>query len=810
MPLDPLPPLPPPATNDDVEARVAHAGEADLKRALRILMGGEQAYWERDFRTGEDWYSPMFYRVLGLPPVPDREAINARIHPGDRAVFEAAYERALREGGAFSYDVRFIAAPDQQRWVRAHGRVWQDASGRPSRLIGMLVDVHAEKLARMQADAHERRYRRALDAAGEAHFERTVGGDDYFVSENFAQLLGYPPGVLMPVVANFLERIHAEDLPRFNAEVTRAAQKPCTWECTYRLRMADGGWRWFRGRGRSELDAEGRVRMSGMVGDVQQQQLDREELTQHRHHLRAMVAERTERLDAALFEAERASQAKSEFLAHMSHELRTPLNGMLGMTELALKVSQDPSQRRYLELALNSGRSLLQLINQVLDFTRLDAGGLQLAHEPFDLSEALAEVMRSLMSPSRGKGLSLRYDWRGDATCVVGDVARVRQVVTNLAANAIKFTEHGHVSLRAAIDNLGGGRGRASVSIEDTGPGIAPAQRERIFEAFVQADASLTRSHGGSGLGLAIARHLAHAMGGDLTIESSGPGGSTFVFSWPVALDAAAPPLPAVRAGSAWVVHRDSDAAEWTRGRFDRLGWTTRTWPGLAAAIEAARAGEPTPDLMLVAQRALEAHPDLDSLRQAAHATHVALFVRPDWDQPALERHAVALGMTVAVLPLTPRALRGLMAQGVSAREAQGEAAETPPRAPSPSARGLTVAVAEDNPVNLMIVEEYLRQLGHRPSGAVDGEQLLALCDQAVPDLVLMDLQMPRVDGFEATRRLRERQAGGGLPRFPIIGLSAHAAAADREQALAAGMDDYLTKPILLDTLRAAIERWAR
>jgi signal transduction histidine kinase/CheY-like chemotaxis protein len=809
--------LPPPLNNEQLEVLVAAASPEDLRRALRIVLGAEQAYWERDLRSGQMWYSPPFFSILGLPPTQDRERINARIHPEDRAQFEAAYSAALNTGGTFSYDVRYSDVNNQYRWARAFGRVWLDEpSQRPLRLIGTMIDVHAERQARLDADAHARRYKRALDAASEAHFERTAGLEDFFVSDNFAQLLGHPSGTVSAGWHEFMARVHPEDRAQLEAEIARAWVTPGTWAASYRLRLADGGWRWFRGRGRTEADAEGRLRMSGMVGDVHQQELDRQELDEHRHRLRAMVAERTEELNAALAEAqrqrgqaERASNAKSEFLAHMSHELRTPLNGLLGLTELALKAAEQPAQRRYLDVALSSGRSLLQLINEVLDLSRLDAGGIELSLQPFDLPELLAEVLRSLMpAMKRGaaaKAVSMRFDWAGDVTGVLGDPARVRQVVTNLAANAIKFTERGHVALTGELVVGAAGRARAVVRVEDTGPGIDPAQRERIFDAFVQGDASLTRQHGGSGLGLAISRRLARAMGGDVTLLRSSAAGSNFVFTWPVQIDAGAPRLSRVAAGVAWLVHRDADPGQWFARRLIRAGWRSEVLPSVAAVTARVRV-EPSaqwPAVIAIAEHAIDADTDFAALRAALPHAHIVLLVRPDWSEPALERAALAQGAVPIVLPVTPNALNAML----SATQ------HTPPAgavAPAAAPKAARVLVVEDNAVNLMITEEFVRQLGHLPSGAADGAQAIAACEQEVPHLVLMDLQMPVMDGLESTRRLRALQAEGRLPRFPIVALTAHANDADRKLGAAAGMDDYLTKPILIDALRGAFERWLK
>ncbi len=813
---DPLP-LPPPIDNALLETLVADASPEDLRRALRIVLGAEQAYWERDFRSGRMWYSPPFFSILGLPPTHDRERINARIHPDDRAHFEAAYSAALSSGGAFHYDVRYSDVNDQYRWARAFGRVWlDDRSRRPLRLIGTMIDVHAERQARLDADAHARRYHRALDAASEAHFERTAGLDDFFVSDNFAQLLGHPPGTPAPDSQAFLEWVHPDDLQLLTAEIARAWHSAGTWAVNYRLRCADGSWRWFRGRGRTAADEHGRLRMSGMVGDVHQQALDRQELDEHRHRLRTMVAERTAELDAALAEAqrqrqqaERASSAKSEFLAHMSHELRTPLNGLLGLTELALKAAEQPAQQRYLEVALASGRSLLQLINEVLDLSRLDAGGILLAQQPFDLPELLADVLRALR-PSIGRGaaaksVSMRFDWVGDITHLLGDAARVRQVTTNLVANAIKFTERGHVTLTGELVADADGRTRAVVRIDDTGPGIEPALHERIFEAFVQGDASLTRQHGGSGLGLAISRRLAQAMGGDVTLLRSSAAGSSFVFTWPVQVDDSAPRLPAVAPGLAWLVHRDADPGQWFARRLIRAGWRSEVLPSVAAAVARARS-EPSarwPGLVVIAQHALDANPDFVALRNALPYAHIVLLVRPDWNQPALERAALAQGAVPVVLPVTPAALLAMLTAAASPQRG----AATAPAASKAASR---VLVVEDNAVNLMITEEFVRQLGHVPTGAIDGAEAIAACERQAPQLVLMDLQMPVMDGLESTRRLRALQAAGRLPHFPIVALTAHASDADRQLGAAAGMDDYLTKPILIDALRSAFERWLR
>ena len=502
--------------------------------------------------------------------------------------------------------------------------------------------------------------------------------------------------------------------------------------------------------------------------------------------------------------AEALQALQDRFLAHMSHELRTPLAGLLGLVDLARRVATDPAQRRYLDVAMQSGRALQRSIAQVLEFARLREGPLPLAGDDFDLAEAVAEVLRTAMPRVRRKGLAMRYDWEGEPTWVRGDELRVRQVVGNLVDNAARFTEHGHVALRARLadDPARPGRRRFELQIEDSGPGVASPLAERIFDDFVQGDDSLTRAHGGTGLGLPIARALARRMGGDVVLASAPGLGSRFTLT--LALDAAPDPdpLPDPAPGHAWLVYTQPDDGGWMQRRFARLGWASEVVAGLAAAAGRAAqlAPQALPPLVVVAEQAMQPDADLDALRAALPASDIRLLIRPDWQQPALEQRALALGMRLDVRPLTPRALRLMTMRAAAAPPAP----QTTP-APRP---GPHVLVVEDNPTNRMIAEAFLDALALPWRSVGDGAQALADCAAAPPRLVLMDLQMPVMDGLAACRELRARQAHGELPRFPIVALTAHAMASDAQACRDAGMDGFLTKPLLLDTLRDELARW--
>jgi CheY-like chemotaxis protein len=339
------------------------------------------------------------------------------------------------------------------------------------------------------------------------------------------------------------------------------------------------------------------------------------------------------------------------------------------------------------------------------------------------------------------------------------------------------------------------------VDVEDTGPGLPTERAARVFDDFVQGDASLSRAHGGTGLGLGIARQMARRMGGDVTLRSVAGEGSVFTLSLRLPLAADPAPCADPAPGHAWLIYSEPTVGSWLQRRLLRLGWTSELVADSATAATCAGSLDVAarPALVVVSEHSLSDHADLAALRAALPAAHIRLLIRPDWNQPELEQRARALDMVFDVMPLTPRDLRLMLAQ-------HRPALPMPNVAPAPAPGH--VLVVEDNAVNRMIAEEFLRTLGISTRTAEDGAQALAACAADTPRLVLMDLQMPVMDGLAATRVLRERQQRGELPDFPIVALTAHAMSADAEACRAAGMVACLTKPLLLDALRAELLRW--
>jgi PAS domain S-box-containing protein len=805
------PPVPPPP---------ADAGPPEPARLQRALLCASDGFWEHHLPSGRHWYSDSFHRLFGFAPgeLPHSPGVlPERVHPDERSAFVAACAQGIDRVASFQCELRFLDRAEHWRWVLCRGRVWPDAAGKAEIIGAALTDVQSHKDTQRALDSMIVRFEHVVSAAAEGVFERMLDEERMYVSDRMWQLLGYRPGELPALRNTFMDLLHPDDRARYLQVAQQANDELRRLDFVARLRCKSGHYRWFRENAMPCRLADGRVRISGVLSDIDEQVRTRQALEHDHEQLEKLVAERTARLEEALAQAEqrrreadRANAAKSRFVAHMSHEMRTPLNGTLGLTELALQLATSPAQRRYLEGAQQSGRALLSVIDDVLEFSRLQAGATTLQEEPFDLSEALAEVLRGVMPLVRRKGLLVRFDWFGDRTWVRADAARLRRIATHLIGNAAKFTERGTIALVVEVADRPAGRCEAILRFHDTGPGLDPAQAESVFDAFVQGDASLSRRHGGAGLGLAIARGLAQAMQGELVLESSSASGSTFTLRLDLAVADNPLPQPAGRPGLAWLVFGDLERGQWMQQRLARLGWQCEVLTDLAAATIAARALAPAarPQLLALSEDALAAGADLHALCAAAPGAYTTMLIRPDWHQPALERSAREQGITLTVLPLTPRALASMTARA---------AARAGPVAPEPAKEPTTMAampghvlLVEDNAVNRLIGEQFLKTLGIAVRSVNDGAAALTACRTDPPRLVLMDVQMPVMDGLEATRHLRCLQREQQLPPFPILALTAHSMSSDRDACLAAGMDAFLTKPLLLDSLKQELARWLR
>jgi two-component system sensor histidine kinase/response regulator len=524
-------------------------------------------------------------------------------------------------------------------------------------------------------------------------------------------------------------------------------------------------------------------------------------------------------------EAEAASLAKSQFLARMSHEIRTPMNGVLGMTELLLRQGLEGKQKHFAETIQNSADALLTLINDILDFSKIEAGKLQLVRMEYDLRDVSEEINELLSGHAQNKNIELLCDIAPDTpTRVYGDAMRLRQVLTNLVGNAIKFTDEGEVVVRARLEDEAGGQGEYRFEIIDTGIGIRAENKNLVFELFSQEDDSTTRRYGGTGLGLAICKQLVELMGGEIGVEAAPSQGTIFWFTLPLALGNQKPPRAALakleesmplrvlivddnatnreileHQLAAWGIDAESvDSAQkglnrlqevsGTDDAFDLaiLDWHMPEMTGLDLA-RLIRADAELKNIRLVMLSSASAEDANEVMREADIDAYANKPVR---QIGLLECLVQALGSDpgTGMLPKPDLVSQDTMAVRI---------------------QGLEILLVEDNPVNREVALSMLETMRCKVAVAANGQQAVDLLPEGNFDLVLMDCEMPIMDGYAATNAIREWEASvEGNPNVPIVALTAHALPEVRQKCFAVGMDDYLTKPFSLEQLRTRIDRW--
>lgn len=678
--------------------------------------------------------------------------------------------------------------------------------------IGQVATAFNEMAARLQQRerqlmtqaeallASEARYRAIIEDQTELICRYTPNGVITFVNEAYCRYFGRSREALLG--HSFILMVPDDDQQLIADQIAALNQERPVADIEHRVILADGEVRWQHWTDRAIFDQWGQpVEFAGVGRDI----TDRKQAEQA--------------LQQAKENAEAASRAKSEFLAVMSHEIRTPMNGILGMAELLQSTPLDGRQQRFTDLILNSGRALLAILSDILDFSKIESGRLELEISPFDPRELIEEILALLAGRAYEKGLELIGDLPVDLPAAVwADAVRLRQILVNLVSNAIKFTEQGEVVVRLQVLDQSTTQPGLRFEVSDTGVGVAPELQEHIFDAFTQADTSTTRRYGGTGLGLAITRRLVELMGGRIGVDSAIGAGARFWFTFT--------PRRSLARLAAGIAPQSGESPGWrilvvspntTQRRVlcrQVLAWGWRSdeaqaGPEALAQLQAAaQAGWPYAAALLDASMEFKVWPLIQEIRTIPALASLKLIVLA----------SDAAGMMAE--PVLPARVEGLVQKPVRQAELYeavfrelGLLGEGQPPAiqypiVAPSLRVSRILVAEDNLVNQEVAVAMLGLLGYQTEVAANGQEAVEAVSRTAYDLILMDCQMPVLDGFAATTAIRRWEQEHKRPPTPIIALTASIVKGFREQCLAVGMNDYLSKPFAQDQLAALLDRW--
>ncbi len=761
------------------------------------------------------YLSPAYEEIWGRPrqEVYDRPAAWVEsIHPEDRENVSADFARCMR-GNKSSIAYRIVRPDGSIRWIRARISPVHAPQGKFIRVVGIAEDITNYKAAQLALEESEERARLLLESTPEAIYGINLEGVCTFCNAACVRTLGYVGS------AELLGKNMHAAMHHSYPDGTRYPVEACQ---IYRA---------FRENKGSHVDNEVLWRKDGSCFPAEYWSFP---IKREGQLIGSVVTflDITDRkkAEAELLKAKEcadaANRAKSEFLANMSHEIRTPMNGIIGMTSLALETELTPEQAEYLHMVKGSADALLSLLNDILDFSKVESGKLELDCLSFNLRKSLGEAVKALAIKAQQNGLEIVFDVAPEVPAtVMGDPARLRQVLVNLVGNSIKFTPTGEIEVNVQVNARTEGQNAQGIallfSVRDTGIGIPADKQRTIFDAFSQADSSTTRKYGGTGLGLTIAGQLVRLMGGNLWVESEAGRGSTFYFTVQVGPgDPESPPESLVKTtdisqfAGVPVLVVDDNATNRRILEDSLLRWKMipAVVDSAAAAIQALRrVQESRSRLPLVLT---DAHmPEMDGfglverIRQDIALKDIKIVVLTSGGQRGDAALCRKLGVNAYLSkPFDRLELRDLLLRVLAGDAARPENAALVTRhSLRDQAKSLRFLVAEDNVVNQKLIARLLEKRGHTVSLARNGWEALELLEQRPFDIVLMDVMMPEMDGFEATRRIREKEKESGT-HLPIIALTAHAMRGDKEQCLAAGMDGYVSKPINLEELFSAIE----
>jgi two-component system sensor histidine kinase/response regulator len=793
---------------DVSEQRRAEVAMQQAKDRLELAQeAGKIGVFDIDLLTGQVLWSEKLLSMMGLAPeaqVRTQQHWEDLLHPDDRARAVAAFAAAIEGADEHLRDSWRIVRPDGEvRWFLSAARIFRDAQGRAVRVVGVNVDIHEQKLLEARV-AEQLGFQQALiDAIPVPLFYKDAQGRYIGFNRAYEKAFGVQREELIGKTVLDLSFLPDAQRAHFAQDASDALHGVQSVHKEVDLPYADGHIHhtlfWLHGFSRPDGSPGGAI---GTFVDITDRQRAEEELR------------RAKEL------AEESTALKSNFLANMSHEIRTPMNAIIGMSHLALKSGLTARQHDYVSKIQQAGQHLLGVINDILDFSKIEAGKLMVEKQPFVLDRMLESVSDVVGYKAGAKGLELVCDVAADVPPnLVGDSLRLGQILINYTNNAIKFTDKGEISIAVRLLEAASDRVMLRFEVRDTGIGLTPDQMARLFQSFQQADTSTTRRYGGTGLGLAICKSLAELMGGEVGVESTYGQGSTFWVSLPLERGAPARvllPPPDLRGRRVLVVDDNQTAATVLSDMLLAMGFQVeQAHSGLEALdrLRESMARHQPFGLLL-----LDWHmPGMDGIELAGHIRGLGMAQVPKmlmvtaYGREDVLRAARTQGIdSVLIKPVNASLLFDTLMQPLEHSSYSPRRAVTTAPAVDElplAIRGASVLLVEDNELNQMVAVELLLEAGFAVDVAENGEIAIDRIERKAYDVVLMDMQMPVMDGETATRQLRSN------PRFanlPIVAMTANAMEADRQRCFDAGMNDHVAKPIEPAALWAALSRWIR
>ena len=785
-----------------IEARLKVSDER-----LRLALDSTQiGIFEWNVPKGHVYYSPGLWSLLGYEHarMPSTlEVWQSLIHPDDLPLYRKRTESQLNGIASFidpEYRVRSRSA--EWRWVYVRSKsVLAGPNGRPTRIIGTVQDItirRESEQALRESQAEARKLSLVASRTDNLVIIGSADGKIEWVNSAFCRIMEYELEEVVGKEPGLL--LGGPDTDAAQADVIRQEIAKGNGTNTEIIQYSKSGRKYY-------LHLEVQV-VRNHAGEVENFIAIENDITSR--------VETENQLRRAKAEADFASRAKSEFLASMSHEIRTPMNGVIGMTSILMETPLNNEQRDFVNTIRTSGEALLTIINDILDFSKIESGKMELEKAPFELALCVEEALDLFAPTAAAKRLEIGYHVEPDVPpWIVGDVTRLRQIIVNLVNNAIKFTPSGSISIHVrripldvSVRAMPAGRMRLEITVQDTGIGIPPDRIDRLFKAFSQVDSSTTRKYGGTGLGLAICQRLCQLMNGDIRVESTPGQGSMFTVA--IMTDAAqrpaetAPPLAAgldIRGETALCIEDNPITRARLKALFDSLGASCVFAGDPASAVQTARGLPKEPAVVILDLPEFGSQLSIEQT-SAIKVPRLVLF-RLGQSLPPAPSDGLAfasLSKPIKTLPFF-QALTGLLRKGPAGAVAQARTEDRPIAEAIP----LNILLAEDNAVNQKVALRFLERMGYSADAVGNGLEAVNAVQARSYDLVLMDLQMPEMDGLEASRRIRRSVPPDRQPK--IIALTANAMQGDRELCLDAGMDDYISKPVKMHEIVAAIRR---